>query len=150
VFFLGMQLVDAGQHLLGRYLMNEFPVTVVYIGSFLNEILVIALSAIWFFVLFVVLPDGKPHWKVAMAGALMTSVLFNAGKWVLQLLLKPGQVHNFYGASGALVLLLLFVFYSSIILYFGAAFIKVWGNYCNQPVRLRPHVMMYELQEVGA
>lgn len=148
ILFLSVQLVDAGRHQLGNYFLRWFPETVRWLGPVLSVGVVILLSAVWFFVLFTLLPDARPQRRVALTGALLTSVLFNSGKWVLQLLLRPGKVSNFYGASGAVVLVLLFVFYSSIILYTGAAFIKVWGDYCKRPLRLKPHAVKYRLENV--
>ncbi len=149
ILFLSVQLIDAGRHLAGRSFMDVFPKTSFYLGGLLSELVVIGLSAVWFFMLFLLLPDARPHRKIMVTGALLTSVLFNLGKWILQFLLRPGKVNNFYGASGALVLLLLFVFYSSIILYTGATFIKVWGDHCNKPLRLKPGVQRYRLEDIG-
>lgn len=149
VLFLGVQLIDAGMHLFARYFPEDYPTASHFVTSALSELIVLFLSAIWFYVLFTLLPDGRPHWKVAAVGAIITSMFFNAGKWILQTLLQPGNVRNFYGASGALVLVLLFVFYSAIILYFGAAFIKVWSEYRKLPIRIKPHAFRYRLEEVS-
>ena len=80
------------------------------------------------------LPDGKPNWKVAFSGGLLTSVLYNAGIIVLKFLLLNSNIGAVYGASASIVLLLLFVFYASLIFYFGASFTKVWGEHLGQPI----------------
>lgn len=149
VLFLGVQLIDSGVQLLTRFFPDDYPAAALFLGKSFSQLIVLFLSAIWFFVLFTILPDGRPHWKVAATGAVITSVLFNIGKWVIQLLLQPGNVRNFYGASGALVLVLLFVFYSSIILYFGAAFIKIWGEHCGLPMRVKANAFRYRLEEIS-
>ncbi len=148
ILFFAMQLIDTGRHMLGSYLVNAFPETVFYLGACLSEAIVILISAVWFFVLFMLLPDARPATKIALTGAILTSILFNIGKWVLQLLLRPGQVRSFYGASGAIVLVLLFVFYSSMILYFGAAFIRTWSEFREKPLHLKAHALRYRMEEV--
>jgi membrane protein len=52
-----------------------------------------------------------------------------------------------YGTSASIVLLLLFVFYSALILYYGAAFTKIWGIYKDEPIAPLPHAMHYKLVE---
>ena len=149
VLFFCIQFMDAGVNMLRSCLPASFPTVAVYTCAVLSKVIVLLFNVIWFFVLFSILPDARPHWRVAMPGAVLTTLFFNFGKWVLQYLLQPGNVRNFYGASGALVLVLLFVFYSSLILYFGAAFIKVWGEYRELPMRLKPNVTKYQLEEIA-
>jgi membrane protein len=103
---------------------------------------------LWFAIVFRVLPDGRPSWKVAFAGALFTSILFNIGKLVLNQVLRFSNIHQVYGASGSIVLVLLFVFYSSLILYYGAAFTKTWGSYHDNPIVPRPYAMFYKLSAI--
>ena len=67
---------------------------------------------------------------------------------LLRVLLSPGRVNDFYGASGALVLVLLFMFYSSIILYFGAAIIRAWSDAAGQPVEPKAHAIKYRKETV--
>ena len=149
VLFFCIQFMDAGVNMLRGCLPSDFPTVAVYTCAVLSKVIVLAFNVIWFFVLFSILPDARPHWRVATLGAILTTLLFNFGKWVLQYLLQPGNVRNFYGASGALVLVLLFVFYSSLIVYFGAAFIKVWGEYRELPMRLKPNATKYRLEEIA-
>ncbi|NJK87183.1 MAG: YihY/virulence factor BrkB family protein [Bacteroidales bacterium] len=66
------------------------------------------------------LPDAKIKWKVTWIGALITSILFMIGKSLMGLFLGNSNIGIMYGAAGSLVIILLWVFYSSFILYFGA------------------------------
>ena len=149
LLFFAAQLIDAGQHLLGQYFKDSFPQAVLYGTKALYQIIVIAVSTTWFYLLFRFLPDAKPERRVGLLGAFITALLFNAGKWGLGFVLKPGNVSNFYGASGAIVLLLLFVFYSSMILYCGAAFTRVWGEFTGRPLELKPHAVRYRLVDIA-
>jgi membrane protein len=85
-----------------------------------------------FTVIYKVLPDAKIHLKDAMVGACFTGVLFLAGKFLITYYFGVSKALNAYGAAASIILLLSWVYYSSIILYFGAEFTKVyamkWGS----------------------
>jgi membrane protein len=95
----------------------------------------VLIQAIWFMIIFRYLPSVRPKWNIAWIGGLFTSLLFSLGKMVLHVLLTYNNINNFYGASASIVLLLLFVFYAAMILYFGAAFTKVWAHYKGEKLK---------------
>jgi membrane protein len=80
-------------------------------------------------------------------GGFVTSILFTLGKIILHWLLTYSNINTLYGTSASIVLLLLFVFYSSLILYYGAAFTKVWGIHKGTPILPLPYAMHYRLIE---
>jgi membrane protein len=121
-----------------------------YYNQVLNFLISVLLFTLWFAVLFRYLPDGKPTWKVALTGALLTSILFNSGKLIFRwLMLGYNNVNTVYGASGSIILIMLFVFYASLILYYGAAFTKLWGIYTGNPITALPHARNYKVKDVG-
>ena len=71
-------------------------------------------------------PSGALKWKDVLPGAICTAVLFEAGKWAIGKYLGISGVGSAYGAAGSLVILLLWVYYSSLILYFGMEIIKAY------------------------
>jgi membrane protein len=73
------------------------------------------------------LPDAKVKWKDVWAGAITTALLFMLGKFAIGFYISKSNVGSTYGAAGSLVILLLWVYYSSIILYFGAEFTKAYA-----------------------
>jgi membrane protein len=73
-----------------------------------------------FAVIYRVLPDVRIAWPDVGFGACVTSALFVAGKWGIGLYLGRTSVASAYGAAGSLILLLLWVYYSALILFFGA------------------------------
>lgn len=148
LFAIGL-VAEAAQAYLGQYLFEVSPLIAGYFNSILNHILSVVIVTLWFSILFRYLPDARPVWKVALVGALLTSILFNIGKLVLRWLLTYSNINTVYGASGSIVLLLLFVFYSSLILYYGATFTKVWGQHHNMPIRPKPYAMHYQLTEIN-
>lgn len=143
--FLTLQLAEFGTHVLNDYFKASYPTTVFYIGAVINQIVVVGLSGIWFLLLFMYLPSARPAWRTAIWGGLFTAILFNAGKQLLRIMLEPTQVSAIYGASGTLVVLLLFVFYSSMILYLGAAFTRALGIATNRPLQARDGARPYRI-----
>ena len=85
--------------------------------------------------MFKYLPDARITWKDVWPGAIMTSALFTLGKTVLGIYLGRSTVASTYGAAGSLVVLLLWVFYSAQILFFGAVFTQVWANRFGSQVK---------------
>lgn len=78
--------------------------------------------------IFKVLPDVRTQWRDVWTGALLTAVLFEIGKTGLSWYLGRESTANAYGAAGSVVLLLLWVYYASCILLFGAEFTRVYAQ----------------------
>ena len=135
VLFMATLAAESFKVLFGNYLDDIFPVAGFYMIGTLSTLISIVIVCTWFSVLFRYLPDGKPNWRVAISGGLLTSILFNIGVVILKWLLLHGNIGAVYGASASIVFLLLFLFYSSLIFYYGASFTKVWGEYLKQPIR---------------
>lgn len=81
-----------------------------------------------FAMMFKVLPDAKTRWKDVWIGALITAVLFTIGKLAIGLYIGKAGVASHYGAAGSVVVLLVWVYYSAQILFFGAEFTQVYAN----------------------
>ena len=81
-----------------------------------------------FAMIFKFLPDAKIRWRDVWLGAAMTALLFGIGKWALGLYLGSGAAASAYGAASSLITLLLWIYYSSQILLFGAEFTQVYAN----------------------
>ena len=148
LLFAFSMFTEGMQAMLGKYLSEASPFMAAYFKSVLSYIVSVIIVTAWFTVMFRYLPDGRPLWRVAIAGALMTSILFNIGKLILHWLLSRSNITTVYGASGSIVLLLLFVFYCSLILYYGSAFTKIWGIWTGKPIKPLPHAIHYRLAEV--
>jgi membrane protein len=103
----------------------------------------ILVSTLWFGIIFCFLPDGRLPNKICFTGAFLTSVLFTAGKMVIKWALLYSNLNVLFGKSSAVVLLLLFVFYSSLMFYYGATFTRVLAEKRNIPVRPLKHAEAY-------
>ena len=149
LLFMGAIFLDSFEILAGDYMKTIFPGGGGFFKGVLDEVVSIIVISIWFIVLFRYLADGRPSWKVSIAGGCLTGVLFEAGKTLLSNLMRSSNISTLYGASGAMVLILLFVFYSSFILYFGASFIKIYSEQVNQPLKLVNKAFRYQLRKIG-
>ncbi|WP_257386670.1 YihY/virulence factor BrkB family protein [Tahibacter caeni] len=87
-----------------------------------NEAVTLATFTLAFAALFRFVPDSRPRWRPLAAGAFVTAVLFDLGKWALGAYLASSGQADAYGASGSVVLLLVWVYYSSLIVLVGAGF----------------------------
>ncbi|MGE5519767.1 MAG: YihY/virulence factor BrkB family protein [Candidatus Dadabacteria bacterium] len=131
IIFAGFLLIAgiAGEELRGL-LEHRFDIVpqvlVLYFNGMLHYLFAIVVNSIWFIIIFRYLPDIRPPLKAVLPGALFTSLLYNAGKFILHSLLTISKFTTLYGASASIMLLLLFVFYTSLILYFGASFTVEW------------------------
>lgn len=146
LFVIGL-LAEGLQAFVGDYIFAVSPALSFYFNSALTYITSIVIVTLWFAIVFRYLPDGRPEWKVAFIGGLLTAVLFNIGKVILHWLLTYSNINTVYGTSASIVLLLLFVFYSALILYYGAAFTKCWAYRTGRPITPLPHAMHYRLIE---
>ncbi len=108
-------------------LQERFPDVAVVVFYIINLLLTLSISTAIFAVIFKVLPDARIQWKDVFSGALVTAVLFMIGKFGIGIYIAQTDVGSTYGAAGSLVVLIVWVYYSSIILYLGAEFTKAYA-----------------------
>lgn len=149
ILFLAGIFMDGFEILAGKNIEKIWPGGGGFFKGALNEIVGFVIVTTWFIVLFRFLADGRPAWKAAIAGGLLTGLLFSGGKTLLSFLMKNSNIGIIYGPSASLVLILLFVFYSSFILYFGASFIKVYSDAISKPVEPVQKAYRFRLQKVN-
>lgn len=97
------------------------------VGSFL-------LVTVLFAMMFKVLPDAVVKWRDVWIGAVFTAVLFEVGKFALGLYLGRESTVSSYGAAGAVILLLLWVYYNACILFLGAEFTQVYAHHTGRTI----------------
>jgi len=112
---------------LSNRIKNYFPDIAVTVFYLINLVINFGVIAALFAVIFRVLPDARIKWKDVMAGAIATAVLFMIGKFAISFYISKSNVGSTYGTAGSLVVLLVWIYYSSIILYFGAEFTKAYA-----------------------
>ncbi|QEC69394.1 YihY/virulence factor BrkB family protein [Panacibacter ginsenosidivorans] len=127
-------VVNAALNLLEDHLLSMFPGMQIYIAYALNILLQFITISFLFGTIFKVLPDAKIHWKNVRSGAFTTALLFMLGKFAVSYYLGKSHISSSYGAAGSLVIILLWVYYSAIILYFGAAFTRVYAQHTGNHI----------------
>ena len=116
------------------YLQIAVPAFGILIIKLLNLVFSIIVVTIWFTMLFKFLPDAKVEWDVAFNGAFLTAILYRIGQFALGKILVHARIATIFGASASLVLLLVFIFYCSFILYFGAAFTHEYAELAGKHI----------------
>jgi len=120
-------LLNGAMDLLLDRLMVRFPQMTVILVYIINLILTFLISTFIFGAIFKVLPDARVDWKHVRMGAVVTAFLFLVGKFLISYYLGHSRMTSAYGAAGSIIVILLWVYYSSIILYFGAVFTHVYA-----------------------
>lgn len=119
--------VNTVMDVLNAKFLIYFPDLTVYIFYFFNILILFATTTLLFSIIFKTLPDGTMTWKDTIIGASVTSFFFMLGKFAIGFYLGNSTVASIYGAAGSVVIILVWVYYSAIILYFGAEFTKVYS-----------------------
>ena len=116
---------------LGVYLVFDFAVVVLL-----------------FAMIFKFLPDVKIQWRDVWIGAVITAILFGIGKWLLAFYLGSSAAGSAYGAASSLITLLLWVYYSSQILLFGAEFTQVYAARAGRAFEPTEYAVRIETKEI--
>lgn len=133
---------------MGRSISELSPAIAFYVNNALTYLFSLLFVTLWFGIIFRLLPDARPSWRVAFTGGFVTAILFTIGKYVLRLLLINSNIGTLYGTSASIVLILLFVFYTSLILYFGAAFTRECADYLHEPIKPLSYATRYKVEKV--
>ena len=148
-FILLVSLAVSGvvEGISGR-LQAAYPDITVVVFYIFNLVLTLLITTFIFAVIFKVLPDASIRWRDVAVGAIVTSLLFMVGKFGIGLYISQSNVGSTYGTAGSLVVLLLWVYYSSIILYFGAEFTKAWAMEYGAPIHPSKYAVTMQQVEV--
>jgi membrane protein len=107
-----------------------------------------AVVVLLFAMIFKFLPDVQIQWRDVWIGAIITAILFGIGKWLLGFYLGSGAAGSAYGAASSLITLLLWVYYSSQILLFGAEFTQVYAARSGRAFKPSEYAVRVETKEV--
>lgn len=104
---------------------NDTMTLIIYI---LNNALTLAAVTAVFTIIFKVLPDVNIKWKSAIIGSLFTALLFSLGKYLIGIYIEKGSTVSAFGAAGSIIVILLWIYYTAVILYFGAEFTQAYAE----------------------
>jgi membrane protein len=138
LLLFGFLLVSALIAAVGSGVTGWLPKTKAFF-SLLNFVVSFAVVTVLFASIYKRLPDVVLEWRQVKVGAVFTAILFTLGKHLLGAHLGKSAISSTYGAAGSLVLVLLWVFYSSQVLFFGAAFTKSYALRKGYAIAPKPH-----------
>lgn len=130
------------------FLREQLSGGAVYLINAGNLVVSVLISILIFAAIFKVLPDAKIRWKNVWVGATVTAILFVAGKFLLNIYLQHEPLADTYGAAGSVVLLLVWVYYASVVFLLGAEFTQVYSREHDQGVKATDHAVKVEQHEV--
>ncbi len=113
----------------------------------INRLIIPILAFFTFLVIFKWLPDARSRWRDMAVGALLTTGLFLIGRYLLTFYLNRGATISLVGTAGAIVILLIWVYYSAQIVLFGAEFTKLYADRFGQPIEPRS-MIFYDERDV--
>lgn len=140
-------LVSTALDALNTQLAKLFSENVVILFYILNILIVLTVITLLFAIIFKVLPDAVIRWRDVIKGSLFTAVLFMGGKFLISFYISKSNVGVTYGAAATIVIILLWVFYSSVILYFGAEFTKCYAVEAGSGIRPKDTAVFVVKQE---
>ena len=120
-------LINSLTDVLNNKLTALFPHDAVYFFYVINMLVIFFIITLLFTIIFKLLPDGKVALRDCIIGASFTAVLFMLGKFAIGAYLGNTPIASMYGAAGSVIVILVWVYYSAIILYFGVEFTKVYA-----------------------
>ncbi len=108
-------------------LTQIFPKVTVIMVYIFNLVLTFGITSLLFGMIFKILPDARIQWKHVRKGTIITAALFMGGKFLISYYLGHSKLSSVYGTAGSAIVMLLWVYYTAMILYFGAVFTHVYA-----------------------
>lgn len=140
--------LEAGLKVFAGYIDDAMPrisAFLVHVGS---HMVVFMLVTILFGMIFKFLPDAKIKWNDTLIGAMVTSVLFSMGKILIGYYLSRSNISTVYDAAGSILVILVWVYYTAVIFYFGAQFTYVYSRFYGSHIRPASYAVRLIQKEV--
>jgi len=119
-----------------------------YILSGVNFIVSLLIIIAIFGLMFKVLPDAKIRWRDVWVGATITTILFTLGKYLIGFYIGNSPINSAYGAAGSLVVILIWVYYSTVIFLLGAEVTSVYATESGRPIEPYAHAVRFKVVEI--
>lgn len=133
---------------LATRLLRVLPEVTVLVAYLINLIITLSAISLLFAIVFKFLPDARIRWRDVWTGAVATALLFILGKFGIGLYLNKSNPGSAYGAAGSVIVILSWVYYSAIILYFGAAFTKNYAHATGQKIYPNQYAVFIQQVEI--
>ena len=133
----------------GAYLEKMAPGFSAFVAQVLSAALSLGIITLMFAIMFKYLPDAKVRWRDTWMGAFVTAILFTLGKFGISFYIGSSDPGSIYDAAGSLIVLMLWVFYASIIFFFGAVFTYQWACQHDREISPTDYAVRFERREVA-
>ncbi|MBR9998349.1 MAG: YihY/virulence factor BrkB family protein [Cyclobacteriaceae bacterium] len=134
--------------LLRHTISDYLPGFSYYIFLTVNILFSLGIILLVFASIYKVLPDAQIKWKDVWIGAIVTTIFFTGGKYLISYYLSTSSFSDVYGAAGSLVLLLVWVYYSVLILFFGAEFTYVYTKHKGRIIKPDKNAVGIKIEEI--
>ena len=121
-------IVNAAVAALSTYFNHILPIVTMAIVAVIELILSFGVTTLLFAFIYKYMSDIKMHWRNVWSGALFTSFLFAIGKYIIAIYISKSQIANTYGAASSVIVILLWVYYSAQIVFFGAEYTRALAD----------------------
>ena len=132
---------------LNEWLKSYFPDVTILLFQIINIVLGFVVITVLFAVIFKVLPDAKISWKQVRVGAFFTACLFMLGRFLIGIYITKSNTGLAFGAAGSLIVILVWVYYTAIILYLGAEFTRVYAEFNGSKIEPADYAVVIEEHE---
>jgi membrane protein len=132
-----------------EYMGNWFPDLYQIIAQILNILISLFVITVLFAMIFKYLPDAHIQWKTVWIGAIITSVLFTVGKELLSFYFGEASPGSIYGAAGSIIIVMLWVSYSSLIMFYGAEFTWVSAQLYSHGIKPKSYARKVETKKTA-
>lgn len=134
-------IINSVTDLLSQELLSNFEDDYLALYQFISFAFTFTVITMLFAIIYALLPDAKIKWSDAVIGASFTGMLFMLGKYLISLYISSSEMDNTYGAAASVVVLLSWVYYTAVILYFGAEFTKVYATRLGGKIQLNKNAV---------
>ena len=141
-------LMNALVAALSSYLQHRIPGSGAVFILIMDQALSFAITGFIFAMIFKILPDAQINWRDVITGALLTTMLFTLGKLGIGYYVGRSNLASIYGAAASIIIIMVWVYYSAIILYVGAAFTKVYSRHYGGKILPNRYAVWVTVQEV--
>ena len=131
------------------WLQQQIPEVGVFIIKIVDFVLSLGVTTLLFALIYRFLPDAIIRWRDVGVGAFITALLFVIGKFLIAFYIAKADPGSAFGAAGSAIVLLVWINYSSLIIFFGAEFTQEFADSFGQKVQPKAHAVRVELREVA-
>ncbi|MFD2513109.1 YihY/virulence factor BrkB family protein [Pontibacter locisalis] len=141
-------VVSAAVSFMSDYISQLLPGVGIWVIKLIDFILSVGIITLLFTLIFKYLPDATIRWKDTLVGAFVTALLFTIGKFLISWYIGTSDPGSAYGAAGSIIIILVWIYYSSLIVFYGAEFTQEFARKFGQRIHPKPHATFVEEREV--